>query len=86
MLACVEHDDWVLCQITSNPYSDSTAIEMGDADYISGGLLRTSYVRPGTLFTVNAVIIERVVAVLRPEKLANVIDAVIHVLRQSQQG
>ena len=24
-----ERDDWLLCQITSNPYADSNAIEIG---------------------------------------------------------
>ena len=53
-----ERDDWLLCQITSNPYADSNAIEITDADFDCGSLQRISYARPGKLFTANASLIE----------------------------
>ncbi|OAD20408.1 transcriptional modulator of MazE/toxin, MazF, partial [Candidatus Thiomargarita nelsonii] len=28
VIADVEHGDWILCQVTSQPYSDSQAIEI----------------------------------------------------------
>ena len=28
--------DWVLCQITSNPYADLSAIPLNDADFAQG--------------------------------------------------
>ena len=83
-LARVEHDDWILCQITSNPYADSKAIAIGDEDFISGALMRMSYVRPGKLFTINTSVIERVVAMLSPEKFAIILETVIDVLGESQ--
>ena len=45
--------DWVCAQITSNPYSDSNATEITDADFQAGALRRVSYIRPGMLFTAN---------------------------------
>jgi mRNA interferase MazF len=45
--------DWILCQITSNPYADARAIEITDASFDSGSLFVTSYARPGKLFTAN---------------------------------
>ena len=33
-----EQDDWLLCQITSNPYSDPAAIEITDDDFERGSL------------------------------------------------
>ena len=35
--------DWFLCQITSNPYGDSRAIEFSQSDFQSGSLRVTSF-------------------------------------------
>ena len=43
--------DWIACQITSNAYADARAITVDHADFVSGGLQRLSYARPGKLFT-----------------------------------
>ena len=40
--------DWLLCQITSKSYSDPLAINLGPADFVSGGLKLASYARPGS--------------------------------------
>lgn len=37
--------DWVLCQITSNPYADPAAVVITDADFEQGGLQRMSFAR-----------------------------------------
>ena len=81
VLAAVARDDWILCQITSNAYSDSRAVEIVDSDFASGGLARTSYARPGKLFSANTSIMTRVVGALAPQKHRAVVDAVITVLR-----
>ena len=57
VLAGVGRDDWILSQVTSNPYSDTGAVELGDSDFVSGSLQRTSYARPGKLFSANSSII-----------------------------
>jgi hypothetical protein len=33
VLAGVDRDDWILSQVTSNPYSDTSAVELGDSDF-----------------------------------------------------
>ena len=38
VLAGVDRDDWILCQVTSNPYSDARAVEITDSDFASGSL------------------------------------------------
>lgn len=53
LLADVGRGDWLACQITSNPYGDRRAIVLQDVAFARGGLQRTSYVRPGKLFTAN---------------------------------
>ena len=59
VIASSGHGDWVCVQITSNPYSDLSAIEVGDADFQEGSLNRISYVRPGKLFTANQSLFRR---------------------------
>jgi len=53
VIASGGRDDWILCQVTSNPYADANAIEISDVDFASGSLQRVSFVRPGKLFTSN---------------------------------
>jgi mRNA interferase MazF len=57
VLAAAGREDYILCQVTSNPYADSTAVELTDASFASGSLQRTSYTRPGKLFTAHGSLI-----------------------------
>ena len=81
VLAGVDRDDWILCQITSNPYSDTRAVEIGDSDFASGNLMRTSYARPGKLFSANTSLMQRVAGSLTPAKVTAVVDAVVNLIR-----
>jgi len=74
-------DDWILCQITSKSYSDIRAIEITETDFISGSIMRTSYARPGKLFSANAAIIKRIAGKLSNGKIAEIIDTVITIFR-----
>jgi len=65
VLSAVGRADWILCQITSNPYGDPAAHRIQDSDFQTGGLRQVSYVRPGKLFTANTALITRDVGVLR---------------------
>jgi mRNA interferase MazF len=38
-LADVGRSDWVLCQITSSPYGDPSAVPLDATDFSTGGLL-----------------------------------------------
>lgn len=51
VLADAGRGDFVLCQITSNPYADPLALELSGDDFGVGSLRRVSYARPGKLFT-----------------------------------
>ncbi len=81
VLASAGKQDWVLCQITSNPYSDSRAVMLDAAAFASGALQMTSYARPGKLFTLNEGVMIGKEATLKPEKLRQVIETVIKLLR-----
>jgi mRNA interferase MazF len=74
VLAAAGRGDFVLCQITSKPYADHAAVELGEGDFSEGSLRRVSYARPGKLFTANESLIVGVVGELTPPWQATVFD------------
>ena len=74
--------DWILCQITSNPYGDSRAIEFSVSDFRSGSLRVTSFARPGKLFTANRSLLVSEVAILTEKACARVIAAIVDMLQK----
>jgi mRNA interferase MazF len=83
VLADAGRDDWILCQITSQPYTDPLAIEVTNNDLASGSFRKNSYARPGKLFTANATIMTKQIGTLKPKKLEEIIRAVISLLENS---
>jgi len=53
VVASAGRGDWILCQITSNPYSDPNSIPLDSMDFFHGGLQIRSYARPAKLFTAS---------------------------------
>lgn len=86
MLADAARGDWVLCQVTSNPYGDDRAIVLNDTSFASGSLRTTSYARPGKLFTASADLIVAKAGQLRAEALGQVVGAVVDILRAGRSG
>lgn len=80
-LADAGRGDWILRQITSNPYGDPIAISLTSSDFLQGGMQVASFARPGKLFTANASLIGRVVAVLDEAALRRIVDAIIAILQ-----
>jgi mRNA interferase MazF len=68
VLAQVEFGNLILCQITSNPYSSKSAIQIEASDFIEGRLPVVSYVRPDKLFTADLSIVKSVTGELTPKK------------------
>jgi mRNA interferase MazF len=81
ILAVVGRGDYVLCQVTSNPYSDPVALELSDDSFSAGSLQRASFARPGKLFTAHESIIRGIVGTLRPDVFDSLLDRVIGILR-----
>ena len=52
-------------------------------DLESGSLKKTSYARPGELFTANAGIMTKQIGELKSGKLAEIIQAIISILEKS---
>jgi mRNA interferase MazF len=81
VLADAGRGDWILCQITSNPYGDRQAITLTNASFATGSLRLTSYARPGKLFTANDNLMVTQVGTLKADVLRQIVDAVINILR-----
>jgi mRNA interferase MazF len=80
VLAHAGKDDWILCQVTSNPYGDPRAIVLADDSFRTGSLRVTSYARPGKLFTANRTLMTTEAGNLKDEVLKNIVDAIISIL------
>ncbi len=80
-LADAGRGDWVLCQVTSNPYGDPLAISLDATDFSTGGLLVASFARPGKLFTANTGLMVKSVGRLSPLALRRVLLAVSALFR-----
>lgn len=82
VLAEAGRDDWILCQVTSNPYGDEKAIPLTEKDFRSGSLRVASYARPGKLFTANAALIAETIGVLKKAMLKRLIAGVVEILEK----
>lgn len=81
VVASLEGDDVILCQITSKNIKDSYAIAFNDADLESGDLKQTSNIRPNRLFTADTHIILYRVGVIKKHKLAEVVNKVLEIIK-----
>lgn len=81
ILAELEGDDRILCQITSQRIRDQYAIELDDTDFESGGLRQKSQIRPNRLFTADTRIILYRAGHLKPEKVREVLARVVEILQ-----
>ena len=72
--------DWILGQITTNPFIDDLAIELTEDNLSAGSLNSVSYFRPNKLFTSSEDLIIRPVARLQPEVFNRLLDATMDIL------
>jgi mRNA interferase MazF len=82
-LADAGRGDWILCQVTSNPYGDSRAVHLPPAGFASGSLRSDSYARPGKLFTASRDLMVAEVAILNSEAQSHLLESVVAILRGS---
>jgi len=80
VLADVGRGDWLLCQITSNPYGDAAAVALDAVDFAWGSLDHASTARPGKLFAANEQLVARVVGGLSEPAHLRVVEAIVALL------
>ena len=80
VLANLDGDDVILCQITSRAKYDPYAVAVKSADFESGSLSVDSYIRPNKIFTADKKLILSVAGQLSEKKASEVVDTVISIL------
>ena len=80
VLAELEGDDRILCQITSRSLRDQYVIQLNDENFAEGGLKQKSNIRPNRIFTADMHIILYQVGHLKTDKLDEVIKKVMGIL------
>jgi mRNA interferase MazF len=83
VVANLEGDDLILCQITSKAIRDDYAIPLENTDFETGSLNQPSNIRPNRLFTADRGIILYKVGSLSSKKLQATIDKIIEILLTS---
>jgi len=81
VVATLEGDDLILCQITSQKIRDRYAVSINAEDFESGTLKQASNARPNRLFTADRNIILYSAGRLRSDKVFSVINKIIDILR-----
>ena len=81
VLAQLEGNDRILCQITSQHVRDRYAIELSDSDFEVGSLKQKSNNRPSRIFTCDTGIILYRVGQLKADKKREVVEKVIEILQ-----
>jgi mRNA interferase MazF len=81
VLAPLEGDDVILCQITSKNIKDNYAISADDADFASGGLRQAGNIRPNRLFTADNHIVLYRIGTIHKAKLDHVINEVVEIIK-----
>jgi mRNA interferase MazF len=76
------HGDWLLCQITSNPYIDPDAVRLTDSELSKGKLNTVSFARPMKLFTANEDLIVKRVAILNGGAFRDILNITIEALQK----
>lgn len=73
--------DWILCQVTTNPYGDPSAVPLSRASFAVGELGRESVARPAKLFTASQSLFVKTVGNLTADAHRDLVARVVEVLR-----
>jgi mRNA interferase MazF len=83
VIADWKSNDVILCQITSIASKDEFAIELTDTNFISGSLLKKSYIRPNKLFTADKRTFLNIAGFISTQKVDEVANAIYRLLNIS---
>lgn len=80
VLADLQGDDIILCQITSKNTKDIYAITLDNDDLVSGSLSVSSNIRPNRLFTADKKIVAYTLGRVSQDKFQQVADAINQII------
>ncbi len=81
VIAELEGNDSILCQITSQTVKDKYSIPVSDNDFTIGSLKQLSNIRPNRIFTADSYIVLYSVGKINDKKLIEVIEKVIEIIK-----
>ena len=81
VVADLDGDDIILCQITGQSKMDKHTITLGQRDFVDGSLKAESAVRPNKLFTADKNVILYTACKITNDKFSEVIDGVIKLIK-----
>ncbi len=80
VLAELDGDDIILCQITSQQFKDRYAVSLDESDFEDGSLRKISNIRPNRIFTADSSLIRYKVGRIKPNKIDEVVKKIIDIL------
>ena len=83
VLAAGSSPEWIVCQVTGNPFADPSAIELTDASFSIGNLRGRAFARPLKLFSADSSIIVQRVGTLKPAVLRRLLEVLLNALSGS---
>jgi len=86
ILAVLDGQDAILCQITSQAVKDRYAVSLEDGDFEKGGLRVPSCIRPNRIFTADRNIILYSAGRLRSRKLSQTVQHLIEIITGPAQA
>jgi mRNA interferase MazF len=82
VVAPLEGDDVILCQITTVVHSDLYSILLEEKDFVTGSLKQPSYIHPNRLFTCDIRIIIKRVGSVHQNKIEEVIKKITMIINE----
>ena len=86
VVAPLQGDDVILCQITTVAHSDLYSALLEEKDFVTGSLKQPSYIRPTRLFTSDIRIIIKRVGSVHQNKIEEVIKKIIMIITGPSAG
>ena len=83
VLAALQGNDLILCQITSQARDDAYSVQLDDSDFTAGGLNRSSRIRPNRLFTADSGIVVYRAGQVSVAKLDETKERLIQILSEN---
>src|SRR3989338_85618 len=82
VIASLDGDDVILCQITSKARWDKYAIKLSDKDFSRGSLKVESFLRPNRMFTADKSLVLYKVGTLKMYKIDELIKKIVEILQK----
>ena len=82
VIATLEGEDIILCQITSEARFDSYSISLSNTDFKTGKLITTSFIRPNRVFTADKSIILYKIGSLKDSKIKAVETMIVKMFQR----